>query len=115
MARKKDVEVVGHRRSRPTRKKAAPKRKAAAPKRKVSGPKRTRVRSSGMSNRQYHAAGKPTWWLRRTDVGRGGFVGIGHKRGDSEFDEQLTLAPGRYTLGVGPSGRYGVRHSFVVS
>jgi hypothetical protein len=76
----------------------------------------TTVESSRkMSNTSYHkrcsSAGQRFWWLR----GQDGFVKVPSVRGDSYFVAELDLAPGTYTLGVGPGNSHGIRETITVA
>lgn len=63
-----------------------------------------------MSNTRYHAAGKPTWWVRIGDR----FLAIPSTRGDQKLDVTVTVdrhptEPTIVHYGVGPADRHGVR------
>lgn len=47
-----------------------------------------------MSNRAYHAAGKPTWWARTGEGGAAKFLEIGRCRGDKSVDIIVDVTPG---------------------
>lgn len=71
----------------------------------VSGP--------GISNTTYHnrCVGRQGYWWVRGDYG---FVGIGQHRGDRDLDVEADMAPGLYTLGCGPVGKFGYRETITV-
>lgn len=68
-----------------------------------------------ISNTTYHrrcSRGQQNWWLR----GENGFVELpgGPHRGDYPLNIVVDLDPGRYCLGAGPAGKFGVRIWFDV-
>jgi hypothetical protein len=73
------------------------------------------VSSDRMSNKQYHAWGKPNWWLCIEGHNVKGFARLSEQtRGDSllNCDAEFTFpAPGDYTVftGVGPNNKHGIR------
>ena len=75
---------------------------------------RVRLQSqSRMSNRQYHAWGKPTWWARIGSGDNAVFLPIGRVRGDYYLDVEGEV-PDDTTeihIGVGPRNKYGVRET----
>lgn len=71
---------------------------------------------SSISNTTYHkrckSEGQRHWWLRGPD---GGFIDLGGRhRGDRDIEVELDLPPGTYTLGTGPSGKFGIRETITV-
>jgi hypothetical protein len=68
---------------------------------------KVRVKStSKLSNRQWHAEGKPKWWakVKETKDDNGEFLRIGFNRGDEPLDVTISLNDirGKYLqIGVG--------------
>lgn len=59
-----------------------------------------------MSNRQYHAAEKPKWWVK---IGSA-FQKIPDVRGDGFLRVEVDLPPGtKVEIGTGPRGQHGIR------
>lgn len=69
----------------------------------------SRIRTSvRMSNRQYHAAGKPRWWVRVPNTGS--FYAIDDVRGDDYLDVEVPVPPGTtLEAGCGPNNKHGMR------
>lgn len=71
-------------------------------------PKARIVVNDRMSNRQYHAAGKPNWWIR---IGEGNFADCPQTRGDQKLNVVVELPEGtkKVFVGCGPKGTHGIR------
>ena len=70
-----------------------------------------------MSNRQYHAWNKPTWWARIGSGDNAVFLPIGRVRGDCYLYAEVEV-PDDTTeiyIGVGPRNRHGVRETIRIA
>lgn len=90
---------------------------AAAAKPKLSDTHRAkRTFTSGgqrMSNTQFHAAGRPNWWVRNADTNE--FLQVPYTRGDEVFSfEAASVKAGNYVVGVGPNNKHGIRYKATV-
>jgi hypothetical protein len=76
------------------------------------------LKSNGkMSNRQYHANGKPRWWARVGSGAGAEFLEIDDVRGDEYLDVVVEVDDDvkEISIGVGPRGSHGVRETVTVS
>lgn len=69
-----------------------------------------------MSNRSYHAEGKPTWWVRIGSGNSATFVDIHRMRGDENLNVEVEVPNGTEEIhfGCGPKGS-GVRYVWRLS
>lgn len=96
--------------------KAEAEAEAAKPKLSTTHRAKRTFTSGGqrMSNTQFHAAGKPNWWVRNADTNE--FLQVPHTRGDQAFSFDATnVKAGRYVVGVGPNNKHGVRYTNTVA
>jgi len=68
-----------------------------------------------MSNRQYHAYGKPTWWARVGSGESAQFLRIPRTRGDEDLSCTVEVDDDvkEIYIGVGPNNQHGVRETVV--